>query len=142
MTKNWKRFTAGKKIDIFLIKICNLLIPRPPQRTSKLQEKPAALKRVHPALQNMKFKLFSILARSGSTGVIESGSVLSYTYHLPSSTYLTTSQLKDIWNIGAYGYQTKKYRVLVSVYVLGVYCVNVHYSSYKAKKSKGTGKRE
>jgi hypothetical protein len=38
----------------FLYKYCNLLIPRPPQRTPKLQEKPSALKREHPALQNMK----------------------------------------------------------------------------------------
>jgi hypothetical protein len=28
---------------------------RPPYRTSKLQEKPSALKREHPALQKMKF---------------------------------------------------------------------------------------
>jgi hypothetical protein len=37
-----------------LIKNCNLLIPRPPLRTSKLQEKPSALKREHPVLKNMK----------------------------------------------------------------------------------------
>jgi hypothetical protein len=36
----------------------SLLIPRPPQRTAKLQEKPTALKREHPALQNMKFLYF------------------------------------------------------------------------------------
>jgi hypothetical protein len=33
-----------------LIKKRNLLIPRPPQRTSKQQEKPSALRREHPAL--------------------------------------------------------------------------------------------
>jgi hypothetical protein len=36
---------------LFLIKNCNLLIPRRPQRMSKLQEKPSALKREHPALK-------------------------------------------------------------------------------------------
>ncbi len=44
--------------DIFLIKNCNLHIPSPPLRTSKLQEKPSALKREHPALQNFKFLPF------------------------------------------------------------------------------------
>jgi hypothetical protein len=34
-----------KKIIFFLIKNYNLPIPRPPQRTSKLQEKPSDLKR-------------------------------------------------------------------------------------------------
>jgi hypothetical protein len=33
----------------------NFVIPRPPERTSKLQQKPSPLKREHPALQNMKF---------------------------------------------------------------------------------------
>ncbi len=41
-----------------MIKNCNLLIPRPPSRTSKLQEKPSDLKREHPAPQNMKFLTF------------------------------------------------------------------------------------
>ncbi len=41
MTKNWRK----KNTD--LIKNCNLLM-------SKLQEKPSALKREHPALQKMK----------------------------------------------------------------------------------------
>ncbi len=54
MTKYWKKFTAEK----FLIKNYNLPIPRPPYRTSKLQKKPSALKRKHPALQNMKFLNF------------------------------------------------------------------------------------
>jgi hypothetical protein len=46
---SWKFF-----IYIFLIKKCNLLFPRPPYRTNKRQEKPLALKREHPALQNME----------------------------------------------------------------------------------------
>jgi hypothetical protein len=37
----------------FVIKNCNLLIPRPP-RTPKLQEKPSALTREHSVLKNMK----------------------------------------------------------------------------------------
>jgi hypothetical protein len=41
-----------------LIKNCKLLIPRPPKRTPKLQEKPSALKREHPALQKMKILSF------------------------------------------------------------------------------------
>ena len=47
---------------LFLIKNCNFLIPRPPYRTSKLQEKPSALKREHQTLPKMKcinFFLFS-----------------------------------------------------------------------------------
>ncbi len=43
------------KYNIFLIKYCNLLIQ------SKLHEKPSALKREHPALQNMKFPFFLFL---------------------------------------------------------------------------------
>jgi|LakMenE18May11ns_1017448.scaffolds.fasta_scaffold8623871_1 hypothetical protein len=39
-----EKITAG----FFVVKNCNLLIPRPPLRT--LQEKPSALKREHPAL--------------------------------------------------------------------------------------------
>ncbi len=51
MTKNGKNLQQQKKY--------NLPIPRPPERTSNLQKKPSALKREHPALQNMKFpKLF------------------------------------------------------------------------------------
>ncbi len=47
----WKFFFL-----FFFIKNCNLRIPRPPKRTSKLQEKPSALKREHPHFfQNMKF---------------------------------------------------------------------------------------
>jgi hypothetical protein len=44
--------------DQKLKKFYSLLIPRPPIRTPKLQEKPSALKREHPALQNMKFLYF------------------------------------------------------------------------------------
>jgi hypothetical protein len=58
MSKNLQDLQL-KKI-IFLTKICNLLITRAPRRTSKLQEKPSALKREHPALQNFS-SLFSIL---------------------------------------------------------------------------------
>jgi hypothetical protein len=51
MIQNWKKCTA-KKIKKFWIKKYNLPIPRPPERerTSKLQKKPSALKREHPAL--------------------------------------------------------------------------------------------
>jgi hypothetical protein len=60
MTENWKKFTAVKKNN-FLIKNYHLPIPRPPKRTSKLQKKPSALKREHPALQKMKFLNFFLL---------------------------------------------------------------------------------
>jgi hypothetical protein len=47
-----------------MIKNCNLLILRPPERTSKLQEKPSALKREHQALKKIKninfFQFFGI----------------------------------------------------------------------------------
>jgi hypothetical protein len=43
------------------IKNYNLPIPRPRERTSKLQKNPSALKREHPALQNMKFLNFFLL---------------------------------------------------------------------------------
>jgi hypothetical protein len=59
-----------KKFICFDKKICDLLIPRPPQRTIKLQERPSALKREHSALQKMKF----CLPGSGSRDPIESGS--------------------------------------------------------------------
>jgi hypothetical protein len=49
---------AGRGRQDFLIKNCNLTIPRPPLRTPKLQEKPSALKREHPALQKMKILSF------------------------------------------------------------------------------------
>ncbi len=59
MTRN-KRNTAEKNL-YFLIKNCNLSIPRPPQRTSKEQEKPSALKRQHPTPQKMKFNIKFVL---------------------------------------------------------------------------------
>jgi hypothetical protein len=64
-----------------LIQNYNLPILRPPKRTLKLQKKPSALKREHPALQNMKFLKFVLLfvghfcppgSGSGSTDPIES----------------------------------------------------------------------
>ncbi len=63
MTKNWKNLKLKKiKAEIFFfmfwIKNCNFLILRPLKRTPKLQEKPSALKRKHPAIQNMKFLYF------------------------------------------------------------------------------------
>jgi hypothetical protein len=51
-TKNWKN--TLEKVGFFSFKNCYLLIPRPPERTSKLQEKPLALKKEHRALQKMK----------------------------------------------------------------------------------------
>jgi hypothetical protein len=76
--------TSEKKFDIFLIKNCNLLIPRRSKRTSKIQKKPSAHNREHPALQHMKFLnfftflwvIFALLdpdpdSKSGSTDLIE-----------------------------------------------------------------------
>jgi hypothetical protein len=54
----FKKVLQLKKITFYLIKNYNLPIPRPP---SKLQKKPLALKRKHPALQNMKFLKFFLL---------------------------------------------------------------------------------
>ncbi len=46
----------------FLIKNYDFLIPGPPERTSKLQEKPSDLKRDHPALHKNEIdQLFSLL---------------------------------------------------------------------------------
>ena len=71
-----------------MIKNYYLPIPRLPKRKSKLQKKPSALKREHPALHNMNFldfltllhAIFALLDpdpdyeyRSGSTDLIESG---------------------------------------------------------------------
>ncbi len=53
-----KKFTPRNLISIFLIKNCNLLIPRPPERTPKLQKKTSALKSEHPVLQKMKILSF------------------------------------------------------------------------------------
>ncbi len=58
MTKNLKQITAEKKLNFFLIKNCNLPIPRPLWSMSKLQKKPASHKRGHPTLQNMNFFYF------------------------------------------------------------------------------------
>jgi len=52
-----KKNGSGSRIQIH----CNLLIPRPPLRTPKLQEKPSALKRELPVLKNMNIlDIFSI----------------------------------------------------------------------------------
>jgi hypothetical protein len=83
MIKNWKKFTAENFYLFIIIKNYNLPIPWHPQRTSKLQEKPSALKREHSALQNMKFHnfflflwvIFALLDPDPeSTDLIESGS--------------------------------------------------------------------
>jgi hypothetical protein len=81
MTKHGTKCAAEHFFYIFFLsKIATYLpIPWPPYRTSKLQEKPSALKREHPALQNMKFLNFFIFLGhfcppgSGSTGLIASG---------------------------------------------------------------------
>ncbi len=47
-----------KKYYLFFVQKLQFYLsqhPRPPLQTSKLQEKPSALKREHPALQKMKF---------------------------------------------------------------------------------------
>jgi hypothetical protein len=60
-----KNLQLKKKFDIFfLVNHCNLLIPRPPKRTSKLQEKSSALNREHPAIPNLKFINFSLFCGS------------------------------------------------------------------------------
>jgi hypothetical protein len=43
---------------VILIKNCNLLNPRPPKRTSNLQENPSALKRERPNMKFLNFFLF------------------------------------------------------------------------------------
>ncbi len=57
MTKNENKL----KKSYFFDQNFNLLIPRPPQRTCKLQEKPSARKRERPALQNLTFFHFFLL---------------------------------------------------------------------------------
>jgi hypothetical protein len=52
------------QLAIFLIKNCNLVIPKPQEGTHKVQEKPSALKKEHPALQNMKILYFFYICRS------------------------------------------------------------------------------
>jgi hypothetical protein len=71
MNKNLKYFKAEK--NNICLKKCNLPIPRPPQRTPKLQEKPSAPKREHPALQNMTFLHFFLFCGSFVLPWITSG---------------------------------------------------------------------
>jgi hypothetical protein len=85
MTKNFKKFTAGK--NLMDQKLHFFLITGPPW-TSKLQKKTSAIKREYPALQSMKFLNFFLFlwvifalypdqdSESGSrtTNLIESGS--------------------------------------------------------------------
>jgi len=55
MTRNWKKFAAEKKLDIFLIKIAiKLSLGLRNGRTHKLQEKPSALKKHEISLQQLK----------------------------------------------------------------------------------------
>jgi hypothetical protein len=56
MTKNWIIFTAEEKFNIFLIGNRNLLI-----RTSKLQEKPSAVKKTSSTSKHEITKLFLFL---------------------------------------------------------------------------------
>ncbi len=55
--KNKKKICTAEKRVLFEEEKCNLLIPMPPEKPSKLQEKPSALKREH-QLQKMKFNNF------------------------------------------------------------------------------------
>jgi hypothetical protein len=86
MTKNVKKIYSGKNF-LFQIKNCNLLIPRPPQRTSKLQEKPSPSKKIIEHFKTWNFLTFLLLlwiifalvdpdpvseSGSGSTDLIES----------------------------------------------------------------------
>ncbi len=81
--------TKYKKIHL---NICYLLITRPPKRTSKLQEKPSALKREHPALQKIKCVTNCFIFLWVIYAPIESGSnpnpqqwlaYITYVYYLP-----------------------------------------------------------
>jgi hypothetical protein len=59
MTKICKKFTDGKKLIFLKSKTAIYLsLGHHKERPSKLQKKPSALKREHPALQNMKFLNF------------------------------------------------------------------------------------
>ncbi len=71
MTKNWEKY-SWKIYIFFKIKNCNLLIPRSPGRTSKLQEKPSVLKTERPAIQS-----------SGSTTLVPSVSIVPAAYFAP-----------------------------------------------------------
>jgi hypothetical protein len=71
-SKIWRKKLQLKKGKKFY-KNCKLLIPKPPQRTSKQQEKHSAPKREHPvdpALQNMK----------GARGLNQSIQLIKLTY--------------------------------------------------------------
>jgi hypothetical protein len=57
MTKNSKKLQQ-KKINIFY-QTLQITVPKGLHKV-KLQEQPSALKREHPALQNMNFSTFSI----------------------------------------------------------------------------------
>jgi hypothetical protein len=57
MTKNWKKFTAVKLFYIFFGSKIAIYLSLG-LRTHKLHEKPSALKREHPAFQNMKILYF------------------------------------------------------------------------------------
>ncbi len=77
MTKNLKKFTAKRKLNFFGLKTTIYLSLGLHKRTSTLQKKPSALKREHPALQN----IYALLdpdpdpeSGYGSTDLIESGS--------------------------------------------------------------------
>ncbi len=61
----WPKIGKNLQLDnFFYIKNCYLLIPGPPKRMSKLQEKPAVLKREHPTFQNIKFLNFVLFVGS------------------------------------------------------------------------------
>ncbi len=82
--KIWQNLLLTFFLQFLWIKNYKLPIPRLPYRISKLQKKTSALKREHPALQNMKFFNFFLLlwvifalldpdpdSESGSTNLIE-----------------------------------------------------------------------
>jgi hypothetical protein len=56
MTKNWEKFSAEKKHNKFFGSKTKIYLSLGFHKgISKLQKKPSALKKEHPALQNMKF---------------------------------------------------------------------------------------
>jgi hypothetical protein len=56
--QKWGKIYSKKRIKNFWIKNYETTIPRPLERTSKLQKKPSALQREHSALHNRKFLNF------------------------------------------------------------------------------------
>jgi hypothetical protein len=58
--RNMQNFTVEKKSIFDQNLKYFILIPRPQSRMSKLREKPLALKREHPALQNKTFPHFAL----------------------------------------------------------------------------------